>query len=201
MGEKLRYTTYLAGAIESASDSEMKEWRGKVVEYFKPYSYVGIYDPVAREAQKVGKKSGEHVKYIIGLKKAGHYDKFLEEMEKIWFGTISPAGDNYSIFENLRNRKLIDGNELRDMNFWADYESVVRSDFIVAYIKHDVQTVGTIIEIFLAQLFRIPVFLITDVPKTETNSTLLMMVIESGGEIFYNIKDCLDYIKTKYNIK
>lgn len=198
MSDKIKLTTYFAGFIESAPDKAIS-WRKQAGEDLA-HPDVEVYDPVQRESQKTGKPAGEHVEYVVGLKKSGNWDKFITEMNKIWLGNIHPTHDLIEIFKFLRYRKIIDGNNKYEMDYWADYEAVIRSDFIIAYMKKDIQTVGTIVEIFLAMLFKIPVYLILDAPKTETNSTLLMMVLYSGGEIFYNLKDCTKFIKEKYNL-
>lgn len=197
MGEKIKYTSYTAGAIEKDTSQGMVSWRNELKEKLKDTPIV-FYDPVEREAQKTGKPAGEHVKYVIGLKQGGHWEKFQEEMKKIWFGMIKPEGHIIDIFTYLRNRKLIDGNEERDFIFWGDWEAVLRSDFIVANIKKDVQTIGTVGEIVLTYMFNIPIYLIIDVPKTECNSTLLHWVLSSGGDVFYSVNDCIKFLKDKY---
>jgi len=194
----VKYTTYLAGYIEGSPD-KATAWRNESTLALDHPSLV-IYDPIAKEANKTGKDTGEHVNYVVGLKKAGLWDRFMHEMNKIWLGHIRPNQELIEVFKLLRYRKIIDGNTVNEFNNWGDYEAVIRSDFIIAYMKKDIQTVGTIIEIFLAMLFKIPVYLVLDAPKTETNSTLLMMVLYSGGEIFYNLKDCLKCVKEKYNL-
>jgi len=196
--DKIKLTTYYAGFIES-NPEEASTWRKQVDEELS-HPDLQSYDPVQRESQKTGKPAGKHVEYVVGLKKSGRWDQFISEMNKIWLGNIQPNYDLIEIFKLLRYRKVIDGNEKYEMDTWADYEAVIRSDFIIAYMRKDVQTVGTIIEIFLAMLFKIPVYLMLDAPKTETNSTLLMMVLYSGGEIFYNLKDCTRFIKSKYKL-
>lgn len=198
MGDKLPFVYYTAGAIEADSKSGMTGWRNELKERLKPAVQ---YDPVEREVQKTQRPTGEHVKYVAGLKQAGHYDIFLKEMDKIWFGSIKPEGHVPDVFFFLRNRKLVDGNEERDLNYWADYEAVLRSEFLVAYIKKDVPTTGTIGEIFLAYMFRIPVFLIIDQPKTDCNSTLLYWTLRSGGDVFYTLNDVVKAVKEKYNLK
>lgn len=198
MLDKIKYTAYTAGFIE-ADPQRAGDWRDEIYKSLN-HSDLEIYDPVRREAQKTGKKSGEHVDYVTGLKKAGKWEHFMSEMNKIWLGNIHPTHDLLEIFKLLRYRKIIDGNTKPEMDYWADYEAVIRSDFIIAYMKKGVQTVGTIIEIFLAMLFKIPVYLILDAPKTETNSTLVMMVMYSAGEIFYSTKEGVSYIKEKYKL-
>jgi hypothetical protein len=200
MTEKIKYTSYLAGSIE-ANPKDASAWRN-IVKGLLQTKDVSFYDPVERESQKTGKPSGEQVKYISGLKQSGNYSRFVEEMDKIWYGTIRPDGDILDTFKFLRCRKLIDGNEPRDLDYFADWEAVIRSDFLVAYISKNVPTVGTLGEILVAYLFRIPVYLIlSDQTKTECNSTLLHWVLGSGGETFYTVSDCCNAIKQKYNLK
>ncbi len=202
MGNKLQYTFYLASAIEHnpAIQISKEDWKIAIKKEFM-YPEIGIYDPVEREAQKTGKPTDEVGKYISGLKQGGHWVLFLAEMAKIWWGRINAHKNKVEILLYLRNKFLIDGNELRDLDFWGDEEAVIRSNFIVTYMEKNVKTVGTIREIHDCYLFDIPVYLIIpDQTKTELNSTLLEMVINSGGEAFYNVKECANYIKNKYKI-
>jgi len=199
--EKIKYTTYLAGAIEHVSSKEMKTWRQECHEKLNSKDLL-IYDPVAQESYKVGKPSKEQVDYIKGLKQGGHWDKFFTEMWKIWFGTINPNQDLIPLLTNLRMKKHIEGNTKEEIANWGDAEAVTRSDFIIVYLPKDVKTVGTIYEVVLAFLFRIPIYLICpDASKTDTNSSLLFGVQISGGQVFYSINEGIKYIKEKYNLK
>ena len=197
--EKL-LTTYLAGFIE-ASPEKAFNWRDDAYKALYQQDKLLVYDPIRQEASKTGKEAGSHVKYVIGLKKGGKWAKFKEEMDKIWLGTIKPTVDLGRLFELLKDRAIIDGNSESELRLWGDFEAVARSDFIIAYMKKDIQTVGTIGEIFEALLLKIPVYLIIDSPKTETNSTLLYWVMCSGGEIFYKLDDCIKHIQEKYKLK
>jgi len=198
MGDKIKYTSYLIGAIEHATAEETICWREDIRKALNTPPTLVFYDPTLQEKIKTGKESRQQCEYIAGLKRAGHWDIFMEEMEKIWLGHIKSQYDLIEIFKTLRYRKLIDGNEERDFAFFGDFEAVIRSDFVIAYLPKDINTVGSLIEIFLAMLLKIPVYLIIDVPKTECNSTLLWMILYSNGMIFYNIKDCITFIKEKY---
>jgi len=198
---KIKYTYYTAGAIEKATDTQMVDWRKEVKEKLNTPEAIQ-YNPVERETQKTGKPAGEQTKYISGLKQAGLWEKFLEEMDKIWLGTIRPEANLIEIFLDLRNRKCIDGNEMRDLDFWADYEATIRSDFVVALMKKDIPTVGTYGEIFICYLLHIPVYLVLpDQSKTDCNSTLLYWVLRSGGDVFYSISEACNFIRDKYKLK
>lgn len=199
--EKLRVTFYMACAIEHSNPTS-QDWKVKIKqELGKPD--VGIYDPIEQEANKTGKSTQEVCEYISGLKRGGHWDRFHEEMECIWWGQIKiPLGCNkVSVMQIMRDRAIVDGNRRRDFGFWGDVEAVVRSTFIIAYMEKNVKTIGTIREITYAEMFNIPIYLIIpEQTKTDTNSTLIDMVKKSGGETFYSVNDCVKHIKEKYKV-
>jgi len=198
---KIKYLCYTAGAIEHVSTSEMKTWREEINSRLKSPDLC-IYDPVSQESSKVGKLSGEQVEYIKGLKRAGHWDLFMQEMTKIWWGNIIPDSHLAELFLHLRLKAITEGNFLEDLHKYGDYEAIARSTFIIVYLPKDVKTVGTIYEIMLAFLLHIPIYLILpDSPKTEANSSLLYGVMLSGGETFYTVNECCNYIIDKYKVK
>jgi hypothetical protein len=200
--KRLKYTSYTAGAIEFASTKDMKSWRQEIREKLSSPD-LGIYDPVEQESNKVGKESKNQVEYITGLKQGGHWDIFSSEMEKIWWGNIDTKKlDRIRLLIYLYEKARLEGNYLTDFKFWGDYEAVVRSDFIIVHFPKDIKTTGTILEMEICYLFGIPIYLILpDHPKTEANSTLIDIVMKSGGEIFYSINDCCTFIKDKYKLK
>jgi len=203
MNDRIKYTTYLAGAIEHVTEAEMKSWRDQITEKLESPDLL-IYDPVTQESSKVGKQSGQQIEYIKGLKRAGKWNLFFTEMWKIWYGQIGENTDLIDLLTALRMRKHIDGNRHEDIKYWGDSEAVVRSDFIIVYMPKAVKTVGTIFEVVFAFLFRIPIYLILpDCPKTETNSSLLFgNQIANNGKLitFYKTEDCIKYIQEKYKI-
>ncbi len=201
VGKKYRCTTYLAGAIENVVKKEDAiSWRNKITQALTHPDLL-IYDPIAQEASKVGKPSTEQCNYIAGLKRAGHWQKFYDEMRKIWLGQISQNTDLMQLFTNLRMRKHIDGNTKEEISAWGDFEAVVRSDFIIVYLPISAKTVGTIYEVMTAFLFRIPIYLIVpDGTKTDTNSSLLYGVLMSGGKIFNSVASCIKGIKEDYKL-
>ena len=201
MSDKLKLISYTAGGIEHCSNKEMKSWREEVAERLASPDLT-IYDPVKNEAEKVGKPSGEQVSYIKGLKQSGHWVKFYEEMHKIWMSNIAPNQDLIEVFKQIRVNKHINGIYEEDLKKMGDYQAVLVSDFIIAYMPKDIKTIGTIFEIVIAFLYNIPIYLILpDSSKTETNSSLLYGVMLSKGETFYSINECCKFIREKYNLK
>ena len=199
---KLKYTCYFAGPIEhTTNDKEVNNPKQELYNELD-HPHLGIYEPLKQEADKVGRSTKEQCDYIRGLKKAGHWDIFFKEMWSIWWGVIEENSDLIDVLRHLRMLKHVNGNRRSDFEFWGDAEAVVRSDFVVAYYPN-INTVGTDWEIFLAALFRIPVYLIIpDRSKTDANSTLIFGVEKlSRGKVFYSIKDCSKFICEKYNLK
>lgn len=200
MKTKKRYTTYWAGAIESVTNKEMSTWRDELTLKLSSPDLL-IYDPVRMEADKVGKPSGEQVKYITGLKQSGHWDKFYDEMQKIWWGNVVPDSHIMELFMAMRTESILHGNSFEEMKDWGDYEAVAKSNFIVIYWPKDTKTVGTTYEAMLAFLLHIPIYLILpDMPKTDCNSSLIYGVMISGGEIYYSLNDCAKAIREKYKL-
>jgi len=204
MFEKLLITTYLASAIEHnkvVQDLD-KESHKEIIVNELSNPYFGIYDPVAREGQKSGKDCKLANQYIKNLKKAGHLDRFDEEMDKIWWGILKPGAKKIEMILSLRMDFLKHGNTIDDLNHWADYQAVIRSDFIIAYMEKNVKTVGTIKEIHTAYLLNIPVYLLLpDDTVTDANSTLINMVRDSGGVVFSGsncTKELVKFLKEKY---
>ncbi len=196
-------TFYVAGPIESCTPKRKKEIievRERIWEELKK-PFVLIYDPIKMEAKKVGKNSNEQCQYLKGLKQGGHWNKFYEELWKIWFGSIDDTDNVMSVLQNLRMRKFIDGNYEEEAACWGDFESVVRSDFIIVHLPK-VSTVGTHWEMLIAALFRIPIYLILpETSKTQSNSTMLFGVEKlSKGEVFYSVGNCIKFIKENYKI-
>lgn len=205
--EVLKITTYLASAIEhnKTVQEEKEENHKEIIKKGLYYPSIGIYDPVEREQQKTGDNCQSANKYIKNLKRAGKWQYFDEAMDKIWWGDITPTYDKVDIMRAIRTDFLRNGNTIDDLNHFGDYQAVLRSNFIIAYLEKNVQTIGTIKEIHTCYLFNIPIYLLLpDNTVSEANSSLVNMIRDSKGEIFagdYCTNECVKYIKDKYNLK
>ena len=201
--KKLKITIYMACAMEHATEEQASNWKVQVKENLNS-PLIGLYDPVEQESAKTGSNFIETGKYLYGLKRSGN-PKFHEKMNEIWWGQTSPRiGNKIRMIEMFRDRAAIDGNFKSQFPYWGDFEAVARSTFILAYIQKGVNTVGTHHEILTAYFLDIPIYLIlADGNRSETNSTMVNKVEESGGKrgkIFYNVSDCLKHIKETYNV-
>jgi len=206
MLHKLLLTTYLAGAIESnpiVLGEQVETWKDKY-EKALAHPLFGIYDPVKREPQKTGQNCQKANAHFKELKEQNRMTEFDDEFRKIWWGDINPGTDKLSIIQAIRNDFRLKGNTRADFEEWADYQSVIRSDFICAYLEKNTKTVGTHKEIHTAYLLNIPIFLMMpDEDIVGINSTLLNEVRDSGGKVFFgetSVDDCINFIKETYKI-
>ncbi len=194
----IKFTTYLAGFIEASPDTA-SDWRDIILkELDRPDTL--IYCPMKFEAMKTGKPAGEHVKYCQGLKQAGIWNSFKHEMRKIWYGHVKPGVNRYDIIKQFQYLSIINGNKEEDLKHFGDFEAVARSNFIIVNYKASIPTWGTPAEALEAFFLNIPIYVISDVPKTKMNSTFLWWVLETKGEVFYSLNDCVKFIKEKYKL-
>ena len=177
------YKTYLVGAMECTADKDFgKGWRDVLKPKLEEYG-IYVFDPTREEKEKVGVDTKEFHKKLMGWKASGNWDIYTREMDKIW-----------------RGRTYLDEEgKLRHLPGDKDY--VDQSDFITAHVNSNDRPCGTYVEIGMAWLFNIPIYLITDSPKTELNGSLLYFVLNSGGEVFRSTNEYLEYIIKEYNLK
>lgn len=203
MEYKKPISTYVAGSMEFSSIEDMSNWRNEITKKLKHNDLI-IYDPVVMESKKSGRDAESQIKRIKNLKQGGKWEQFYNEMWRIWWGDIDHNLDLVQILTHLRMRKHIEGNDESLFKHMGDAEAVIRSNFIIVYVPKEAKMVGTIIEVTLAALFRIPIYLILpDDTKTNANSSLLFAnQISNNGKLksFYNIDDCVNYIKKEYNL-
>jgi hypothetical protein len=181
INDKLK--TYLVGSMEVTGAKDCgRGWR----DYIQPKLEArGIYvfNPSFEEELKVGMRAEEFHEKLRGLKASGHWDLYVSEMDKIWKGVsyISEKG-------NL-------------MHIMGDKDYVMASHFITAHITAGDKPFGTAGEMYQAWLFNTPIYLVTDVPKTELNGSCIYFVLSSGGEVFKHWSQFLEHIDKKYKLK
>lgn len=178
-----RYKTYLVGAMESTKDSDFgKGWRDKIRPTLEEYG-IHVFDPSKEEQLKVGMETDEFHKKLVGWKQSGNWDIYVREMDKIWKGVT----------------RINEEGHLQHIPGDKDY--VDQSDFITAHVNKEDRPMGTHVEIGQAWLYNIPIYLITETPKTELNGSLIYFVLSSGGEVFKSFSQYLEYIINEYGLK
>ena len=198
--------TYLARPFEQSDSEHTKTGWVKDIINNLDQSKIYIYDPANMEAIKTGEKLNKHIDqtHILFIQKK--YAELSKEMCLIWFGQPEPPED---ILEWMKLKRIEKAQHI-NMNpeLWGDFEAVIKSDFIIAYLPKGSLTVGTHDEILTAMLFHIPVYLIMPNMKNKSrteksnvfNKTNYNKIVTSGGKWFWSVKSCIKYIKEKYTL-
>lgn len=185
------YKCYMIGSMENpAKDDGGVGWRQTLTPELNAR---GIYafDPTREEVKKVGMPTGELMEKLTGWQLSGNYSLFTEFMRKIWRGT------SY-IQENSETK------EPEFVRVMGDVDYVEHSNFLIWNHTEGDKPGGTIAELVIAWYRGIPVYLITDMPKSKMNKSLLYFLLDSGhgqGRIFPNQSQLLDFLDKKYKLK
>lgn len=153
----------------------------------------GIYsfDPTREEIAKVGMPTEEFMEKLTGWQKSGNWKQFVDSMQKIW------RGHSYVHVDDVTK-------SAQAIHIFGDVDYVERSKFLIWNLDEGDKPGGTIIELAIAWYRGIPVYLITQVPKTHINKSILYFILDSGngqGAIFKNQNQLLEFLDEKYQLK
>ena len=138
-----------------------------------------VFDPTREEVAKVGMPTEEFLEKLTGWQKSGNWKMFVESMRKIW------RGHSYVHVDDITK-------SAQSIHIFGDTDYVEHSKFLVWNLDEGDRPGGTIIELAIAWYRGIPVYLITQVPKTKINKSILYFILDSGNEqgaIFKNQKE------------
>jgi hypothetical protein len=181
---------YLIGAMENPGRKDDGEvWRKEITPHL---NNLGVYcfDPTKEETQKVGMSTHELIAKLNGWQLGGHYDKFTEYMGKIWRGVSYMEEDPET-------------QEPKMVHVMGDVDYVEHSDFLIFNLHEGDKLGGSIAELTIAWYRGIPCYLITDMPKSKINKSILYFILDSGhgeGKVFKNQEEVLGYVKNKYKL-
>ena len=184
------YKVYLIGSMESpGKDDEGIGWRQELTPLLNSR---GIYcfDPTKEETQKVGMPTAQLIEKLNGWQLSGNWDKFIEYMDKVWKGVTKIEED-------------VNTHEARMTHLMGDIDYVEHSDFLIWHLHEDDKLGGTIIELALAWKAGIPCYLVTTMPKSKINKSILYFLLTSGhgkGRIFKNFSELVSYLDGEYNL-
>ena len=177
-----KYKCYLIGAIEKTGDEGVgKEWRESITPKLTSRD-IFVFDPIKLEGEKMNLSSDEFLKKIDGYKRSGKWELFMEAMNAVWLGV-----------DYLNNNKL--------KHLLGDRDYVYHSDFLIGYLAENDELGGTIYECGMARDAGIPIYLVTRTRKTDINSSLLWLILSSGGDLFRSFSSMLDFLDGKYNLR
>jgi hypothetical protein len=184
------YKVYLIGSMESpGKDDDGVGWRKEIT---PTLNKMGIYafDPTKEESKKVGMETADLLQKLNGWQVSGNWELFRNAMDKIWKGVTA-------IEEDPDTKEPVIKKVLGDIDF------VENSDFLIWYLHENDKLGGTIAELVLAWRAGIPVYLVTKVPKSKINKSLLYFMLDSGhgsGQAFQTFPELFSYLRGKYNI-
>jgi len=185
------YKCYLIGSMEApAKDDGGIGWRQSLT---PPLNERGIYafDPTREEVKKVGMPTGELMEKLTGWQLSGNWDLFVTYMRKIWRGVSYIQEDP-------------DTKEPQMVRVMGDVDYVEHSDFLIWNHQEGDKPGGTIAELVIAWYRGIPVYLITSMPKSKMNKSLLYFLLDSGhgqGRIFANQAQLIEFLDERYELK
>lgn len=182
--------TYEVGSMESPAKKDGGvTWRQKLTPELNSR---GIYafDPTRMEMDKVQMPSEEFLDKLTGWQLSGNWNLFTENMRKIWIGC------SYLMKDEKGNINQV--TKIGDVGY------VENSDFLICNYCDGDKLGGTIAEITISWYRGIPIYLITDAPKSSINKSVLFFILDSGngqGRIFPNQSQLLEFLDTKYKLK
>ncbi len=181
--ESYKYKTYLIGAMQITAEGDNGEAkREKIVEEYLARGVFPI-DPTASEELRTGLTNEELNKKMTGWIASGHWDLFKEYGDYIWKGrhTVNKKGELIYIP--------------------GDMHAVQVSNWITAIVNKNDSPCGTYGEAYDAYKLNIPIYLLTDIPKSQLKHSFLNFIVGSGGEVFHSKADLFRFIDDKYNLE
>jgi len=182
------YKTYLIGSMESpGTNDDGVAWRQKLTPEMNKRG-VYAFDPTKEEVQKVGMPTAELIEKLNGWQLGGHWEQFKVAMGKLWKGVSKIEEDP-------------DTGEPRVIHIMGDVDYVEHSDFLIWYLHEDDKLGGTIAELVLAWTKGIPVYLVTQMPKSKINKSILYFLLDSGhgqGRAFKGFDELLTFLDAKF---
>jgi hypothetical protein len=184
------YKTYLIGAMENPNKLDGGVgWRQKLTPYLIERS-VYVFDPTRCEMEKVGMPTEEFMQKLNGWQRSGNWQHFLENMRKIWKGVTH-------LTQN-------ENGEPQVVHYLGDKDYVENSNFLIFNYDEGDKLGGTIAELTIAWYLNIPVYLVTNVPKTKINKSVLYFILDSGhgsGAIFKTQNELIEFLDHEYDFK
>lgn len=185
------FKTYLIGSMENpAKKDEGKGWRDKLEPELLARE-VYAFNPTREEIKKVGMPTEELMEKLNGWQLSGNWELFLKYMRKIWRGVSYLQEDPKT-------------KEPQAVRIFGDIDYVEHSDFLIMNFEEGDKLGGTIAELVIAWYRGIPVYLITSMPKSKINKSILYFILDSGheqGMVCKTQNELLDFIDKKYKLK
>ena len=183
MRDKYKYTTYLIGSMEKTAEKDDGSSKREIFETEFLLRDVYPINPVKLEESKTGMKTEEIKEKLAGWLASGNWIQFKKVAKEIWQGKTYVDGKNDLI------------------HIAGDITYVSMSNWLTFLYNKGDRPCGSFAECGIAMEHKIPIYLITDMPKKELPKSLLQIILVSDGEIFNTLNEYLKFIDDKYNLK
>lgn len=181
-----KYVTYLIGAMEKPIEGDDGSSKREVIEKELYQRKVYPINPVQLEKYKININTDKAKEQMSNWLKNNQVSEFKGFSRLIWQG-------KYTIDKKLGL-----------VHIPGDIDYVKMSDWITCMYNKGDKPCGSYGEAFMAFEQDIPIYVITDVTEEEQDAELpksfLQAIYGSGGCIFRNIGEYLNFVENRYNI-
>ncbi|KKL05796.1 hypothetical protein LCGC14_2602450 [marine sediment metagenome] len=184
--EGFKYVSYLIGAMEKPIEGDDGGDKRKDIEKELLVRLVYPINPVQLEKFKININTEKAKIQMAEMLKNKRFSEFKDFSRLIWKG-----------------KYLID-KKYGLIHIPGDIDYVRMSDWITCVYNKGDKPCGTYGESFMSFEHDIPIYLITDVTEEEENEEIpksfLQSIYGSGGGVFRNLGEYLNFIENKYQI-
>jgi hypothetical protein len=183
LDDEYTYVTYLIGSMEKPVEKDDGSSQREEVEKELLLRKVYPINPVKLEVAKTGMTTEELKEKMNGWLQSGNWKLFNEKADEIWLGI--------DVLDEERGIIHIPG----------DIDYCLMSNWITFTLNRGDLPCGSYAECGIAMEHKIPIYLITNMPKKELPKSLLQMVGITKGDVFNSLQHYLEFIDIHYGLK
>lgn len=181
--DEFKFISYLIGAMEKTAEGDSGESKREKLFNGLVKRNVFPIDPTRTEAMRTGFTSKELKEKLEGWTASGNKELIKKHAKYIWEG-----------------RNMVDKN-YNLIYIPGDFHAVKISDFITCVINEGDHPCGTFGEAGIATDRKIPLYLITEMPKKKLPGSFRQWISINDGEVFHSEHDYFKFIDKKYKLK
>lgn len=177
------YTTYLIGAMEKTAEGDSGESKREKIFNGLIKRNVFPIDPTRTEILRTGMSSPELKEKMSGWTASGNKELRKKYSKYIWEG-----------------RNMVD-EDYNLIYIPGDFHAVKISNWITAVINEGDAPCGTFGEAGLATDRKIPLYIISELPKYKLPGSFIQWMDINDGKVFHTENEYFKFIDKKYKLK
>jgi len=181
--DEFKYISYLIGAMEKTAEGDSGESKREKLFNGLVKRNVFPIDPTRTEVMRTGMTSKELKEKLEGWAASGNKDLIKKYAKYIWEGR-NMVDENYNLI-------YIPG----------DFHAVKISNFITCVVNEGDSPCGTWGEAGIATDRKIPMYLISELPKYKLPGSFRQWMAINDGEVFKTENEYFKFIDEKYKLK